>query len=182
MALNDKGILEALLYTAGDEGLDEKQLLEILNIDQTQLSQLVSEYISDGLEIQHFGQTYVLTTKKDAANYIEKLIEQKSKMKLSQAAMESLSIIAYNQPLSRSEIEMIRGINSDGAVKTLIARGLIEAKDEADSRSQQLYTTELFLNVFGIEHLDDLPTTDEEAEEIEAFFSNLVNQKGENNE
>ena len=182
MALNDKGILEALLYTAGDEGLDEKQLLEILDIDQTQLSLLVSEYISDGLEIQHFGQTYVLTTKKDAANYIEKLIEQKSKMKLSQAAMESLSIIAYNQPLSRSDIEMIRGINSDGAVKTLIARGLIEAKDEADSRSQQLYTTELFLNVFGIEHLDDLPTTDEEDEEIEAFFSKLVNQKGENNE
>ncbi|MDG0822145.1 MAG: SMC-Scp complex subunit ScpB [Staphylococcus equorum] len=180
--MNDKGILEALLYTAGDEGLDEKQLLEILDIDQTQLSLLVSEYISDGLEIQHFGQTYVLTTKKDAANYIEKLIEQKSKMKLSQAAMESLSIIAYNQPLSRSDIEMIRGINSDGAVKTLIARGLIEAKDEADSRSQQLYTTELFLNVFGIEHLDDLPTTDEEDEEIEAFFSNLVNQKGENNE
>ncbi|MFQ3853968.1 SMC-Scp complex subunit ScpB [Staphylococcus sp. 2S1] len=180
--MNDKGILEALLYTAGDEGLDEKQLLEILDIDQTQLSLLVSEYISDGLEIQHFGQTYVLTTKKDAANYIEKLIEQKSKMKLSQATMESLSIIAYNQPLSRSDIEMIRGINSDGAVKTLIARGLIEAKDEADSRSQQLYTTELFLNVFGIEHLDDLPTTDEEDEEIEAFFSNLVNQKGENNE
>ena len=100
-------------------------------------------------------------------------------MKLSQAAMEALSIIAYNQPLSRSDIELIRGINSDGAVKTLIARGLIEAKDEADSRSQQLYTTELFLNVFGIEQLDDLPTTDEEDEEIEAFFSNLVNQKGE---
>ena len=66
-------------------------------------------------------------------------------MKLSQAAMEALSIIAYNQPLSRSDIELIRGINSDGAVKTLIARGLIEAKDEEDSRSQQLYTTELFL-------------------------------------
>ena len=103
-------------------------------------------------------------------------------MKLSQAAMESLSIIAYNQPLSRSDIELIRGINSDGAVKTLIARGLVEAKEEADSRSHQLYTTELFLNVFGIEHLDDLPTTDEEDEEIEAFFSNLVNQKGDNHE
>src|SRR5699024_1659787 len=182
MALNDKGILESLLYTAGDEGLEAKQLLEILDIDQTRLSQLVAEYESDGLVIQHFGQTYVLTTKKEAADYIEKLIEQKSKMKLSQAAMESLSIIAYNQPLSRSDIEMIRGINSDSADKTLIARGLIEAKDEVDSRSQQLYTTELFLNVFGIEHLDDLPTTDEEDEEIEAYFSNLVNQKGENNE
>jgi len=182
MALQDKGILEALLYTAGDEGLEEKQLLEILDIDQATLSKLVDDYESEGLTIQHYGQTYVLTTKKDAADYIEKLIEQKSKMKLSQAAMESLSIIAYNQPLSRSDIEMIRGINSDGAVKTLIARGLVEAKDEADSRSHQLYTTELFLNVFGIEHLDELPTTDEEEEEIEAFFSNLVNQKGDNNE
>ncbi|WP_436859960.1 SMC-Scp complex subunit ScpB [Staphylococcus caeli] len=182
MALQDKGILEALLYTAGDEGLEEKQLLEILEIDKAALTKLIDEYESEGLLIQHYGQTYVLTTKKDAADYIEKLIEQKSKMKLSQAAMESLSIIAYNQPLSRSDIEMIRGINSDGAVKTLIARGLVEAKDEADSRSHQLYTTELFLNVFGIEHLDELPTTDEEEEEIEAFFSNLVNQKGDNNE
>lgn len=182
MALDNQGILEALLYTAGDEGLEEKQLLEILDISLSELQTLINNYHSEGLVIQHFGHTYVLTTKKEAAEYIEALVEHKSNMKLSQAAMEALSIIAYNQPLSRSDIEMIRGINSDGAVKTLIARGLIEAKDEKDSRSQQLYTTELFLNVFGIEHLDDLPTTDEEDEEIEAFFSNLVNQKGENNE
>ncbi|NWK83507.1 SMC-Scp complex subunit ScpB [Staphylococcus sp. GSSP0090] len=182
MALQDKGILEALLYTAGDEGLDQKQLLEILDIEPAELTHLIEAYDSPGLTIQHYGNTYVLTTKKDASDYIEQLIEQKSKMKLSQAAMESLSIIAYNQPLSRSDIELIRGINSDGAVKTLIARGLVEAKEEADSRSHQLYTTELFLNVFGIEHLDDLPTTDEEDEEIEAFFSNLVNQKGDNHE
>ena len=67
-------------------------------------------------------------------------------MKLSQAAMETLSIIAYNQ-LTRSDIEMIRGINSDGAVKTLIARGLVEAKDVDHSRSHHLITTDLFLNV-----------------------------------
>lgn len=182
MTLQDKGILEALLYTAGDEGLDQQQLLEILEIEPTTLTELIEAYDSPGLTIQHYGNTYVLTTKKEASDYIEQLIEQKSKMKLSQAAMESLSIIAYNQPLSRSDIELIRGINSDGAVKTLIARGLVEAKEEADSRSHQLYTTELFLNVFGIEHLDDLPTTDEEDEEIEAFFSNLVNQKGDNHE
>ena len=67
--------------------------------------------------------------------------------------METLSIIAYNQPLSRSDIELIRGINSDGAVRTLIARGLIEAKDVENSRSHALQTTDLFLNVFGIEKL-----------------------------
>lgn len=98
-------------------------------------------------------------------------------MKLSQAAMETLSIIAYNQPLTRGDIEMIRGINSDGAVKTLIARGLVEAKDVDHSRSHHLITTDLFLNVFGIENLDALPTTEEDEAEMDEFFSNLVNQK-----
>src|SRR5699024_1596851 len=108
MALNDKGVLEALLYTAGDEGLEEKQILEILEIDQNTLHTLITEYDASGLEIQHFGNNYVLTTKKDASEYIEKLIEQKSKLKLSQAAMEALSIIAYNQTLFRSDIDKIR--------------------------------------------------------------------------
>ena len=98
-------------------------------------------------------------------------------MKLSQAAMETLSIIAYNQPLTRSDIEMIRGINSDGAVKTLIARGLVEAKEVDHSRSHHLITTDLFLNVFGIESLESLPTTEEDDAEMDEFFSNLVNQK-----
>ncbi|MDC7993058.1 SMC-Scp complex subunit ScpB [Staphylococcus aureus] len=180
--MDNHGILESLLYTAGDEGLDEKQLLEILDISKDQLVELIENYSSNGLIIQRFGTTYVLTTKKEAATYIEQLIEQKSQMKLSQAAMEVLSIIAYNQPLSRSDIELIRSINSDGAVKTLIAKGLVEAKVVNEQRSQQLITTDLFLNVFGISSIEDLPTTEEDDEEMDAFFSNLVNQKGEKND
>ncbi|HDN3487543.1 TPA: SMC-Scp complex subunit ScpB [Staphylococcus aureus] len=180
--MDNHGILESLLFTAGDEGLDEKQLLEILDISKDQLVELIENYSSQGLIIQRFGTTYVLTTKKAAATYIEQLIEQKSQMKLSQAAMEVLSIIAYNQPLSRSDIELIRSINSDGAVKTLIAKGLVEAKVVNEQRSQQLITTDLFLNVFGISSIEDLPTTEEDDEEMDAFFSNLVNQKGENND
>lgn len=180
--LDNHGILESLLFTAGDEGLDEKQLLEILDISKDQLVELIENYSSHGLIIQRFGTTYVLTTKKEASMYIEQLIEQKSQMKLSQAAMEVLSIIAYNQPLSRSDIELIRSINSDGAVKTLIAKGLVEAKVVNEQRSQQLITTDLFLNVFGISNIEDLPTTEEDDEEMDAFFSNLVNQKGENND
>ncbi len=176
--MDNHGILESLLYTAGDEGLDEKQLLEILDISKDQLVELIENYSSHGLIIQRFGTTYVLTTKKEAATYIE----QKSQMKLSQAAMEVLSIIAYNQPLSRSDIELIRSINSDGAVKTLIAKGLVEAKVVNEQRSQQLITTDLFLNVFGISSIKDLPTTEEDDEEMDAFFSNLVNQKGEKND
>lgn len=180
--MDNHGILESLLFTAGDEGLDEKQLLEILDISKDQLVELIENYSSNGLIIQRFGTTYVLTTKKEASMYIEQLIEQKSQMKLSQAAMEVLSIIAYNQPLSRSDIELIRSINSDGAVKTLIAKGLVEAKVVNEQRSQQLITTDLFLNVFGISNIEDLPTTEEDDEEMDAFFSNLVNQKGENND
>ncbi|MCD0831765.1 SMC-Scp complex subunit ScpB, partial [Staphylococcus aureus] len=71
---------------------------------------------------------------------------------------------------------------SDGAVKTLIAKGLVEAKVVNEQRSQQLITTDLFLNVFGISNIEDLPTTEEDDEEMDAFFSNLVNQKGENND
>ncbi len=175
--MDNHGILESLLFTAGDEGLDEKQLLEILDISKDQLVELIENYSSHGLIIQRFGTTYVLTTKKEASMYIEQLIEQKSQMKLSQAAMEVLSIIAYNQPLSRSDIELIRSINSDGAVKTLIAKGLVEAKVVNEQRSQQLITTDLFLNVFGISNIEDLPTTEEDDEEMDAFFSNLVNQK-----
>ncbi|MCJ1656322.1 SMC-Scp complex subunit ScpB [Staphylococcus sp. NRL 16/872] len=172
------GILEALLYTAGDEGLEASQLAEILDIDLNALSNLIESFHSEGLAIQKYGNIYILTSKKEAASYIEQLVEQKSNMKLSQAAMETLSIIAYNQPLTRSDIELIRGINSDGAVRTLIARGLIEAKDNEQSRSHLLNTTDLFLNVFGLEKIEDLPTTEEDEEEMEDFFSNLVNQKG----
>lgn len=182
MTLKQIGILEGLLYTAGDEGLEITQLQDILDISKDELLALVADYESHGLMIHQFGTTLVLTTKQALANYIEQLVKQQSNMKLSQAAMEVLSIIAYNQPVTRSDIEIIRGINSDGAAKTLIARGLIEAKDEDNSRSQQLYTTPLFLNVFGMKNIDELPTTEEEEEEIESFFNNLINQKGDQNE
>ncbi len=126
-------------------------------MSKDQLVELIENYSSHGLMIQRFGTTYVLTTK-NSATYIEQLIEQKSQMKLSQAAMEVLSIIAYNQPLSRSDIELIRSINSDGAVKTLIAKGLVEAKVVNEQRSQQLITTDLFLNVL-VFPIEVLPTT-----------------------
>lgn len=73
MALDNQGILEALLYTAGDEGLEEKQLLEILDISLSELQTLINNYHSEGLVIQHFGQTYVLTTKKKQLNILKHL-------------------------------------------------------------------------------------------------------------
>lgn len=77
--MNKHGILEALLYTSGDEGLEVKQLLEILEVNEAELTDLIDTYESNGLMIQQFGTTCVMTTKKDAAQYIEALIEQNLK-------------------------------------------------------------------------------------------------------
>ena len=82
--------------------------------------------------------------------YLEQLMLDNVNTKLSQAALETLSIIAYNQPVTRSDIEVIRGVNSDASVKTLIAKGLKESKHNEQSTSKMLYTTEYFLNVFGL--------------------------------
>ena len=112
-------------------------------MDLDELDQLISTYHSKGLEIQRYGSIYMLTSKR-VCTFYRSTSEAKANMKLSQAAMETLSIIAYNQPLTRSDIEITRGINSDGAVRTLIARGLIEAKDMENSRSHLLMTTDLF--------------------------------------
>ena len=113
-------------------------------MDLDELDQLISTYHSKGLEIQKIWFHLYVNLQKESAPFIEVLVNQKANMKLSQAAMETLSIIAYNQPLTRSDIEITRGINSDGAVRTLIARGLIEAKDMENSRSHLLMTTDLF--------------------------------------
>ncbi|ARJ51900.1 SMC-Scp complex subunit ScpB [Staphylococcus lutrae] len=178
MTLNLSEALTAVLYAVGEDGIDEYQLMSTLNVDSTTLNTAIDTLKIPGLMIQKFGQTYVLTTQKEAEPYIESLIVNKASAKLSQAAMEVLAIIAYNQPMTRNDIELIRGIQSDGPVKTLIAKGLIEARTNPESRGQQLFTTDLFLNVFGMESLASLPTTDDEEEEIESFFSQLVNQKG----
>ncbi|MDT0714904.1 SMC-Scp complex subunit ScpB [Staphylococcus chromogenes] len=178
MTSNLNAIMTAILYTVGEEGIERNQLKDILNVDEDTFSTLLETFQIDGLLLQQFGNTLVLTTTEDVESYIETLIVHKGATKLSQAAMEVLAIIAYNQPMTRSDIEMIRGINSDGPVKTLIAKGLVEPKQQADTRGQHLYTTDLFLNVFGLTSLEDLPTTDEDEEEIESFFSELVNQKG----
>ncbi|MTV22535.1 SMC-Scp complex subunit ScpB [Staphylococcus delphini] len=178
MTLKVTEALTAILYTVGEDGIDEAQLMASLDVDYETLTHAIDTLALPGLMIQKFGQTYVLTTQKEAEPYIESLIINKASAKLSQAAMEVLAIIAYNQPMTRNDIELIRGIQSDGPVKTLIAKGLIEPKTNPEARGQQLFTTDLFLNVFGLESLEALPTTDVEEEEIESFFSQLVNQKG----
>lgn len=184
MSVSKLGLLEGLLYSLGDEGIEVNQLCELLELTPSQLKDLANEYDRETLQIIFYGNKCILTAKPIMHQYLEKLMIDNMNTKLSQAALETLSIIAYNQPVTRSDIEVIRGVNSDASVKTLIAKGVVESKHNDQSRSQLLYTTDYFLNVFGLTSLDELPKStneENEQEEMDLFFSS-INEKQNNEE
>ena len=121
--------LEALLYVAGDNGLEEQNLIELLEVDGEELGQLVTRLQQkmkadpdSGMQIIHIVNTYKMTTSQQTAKIIEKYFQKDLTKNLSQSALEILSIIAYRQPITRIEIDDIRGVNSSGALQTLIWR------------------------------------------------------------
>lgn len=177
-----KADLEALLYVAGDNGLEEQNLTELLNLTSTELAQVVKEVQSrladdpdSGLQLIQVAHTYKLTTSPQAAGTIEKYFQKDLTKNLSQSALEILSIIAYRQPITRVEIDDIRGVNSSGALQTLIWRGLIkeDGKKEAPGHPKLYVTTDYFLQYFNYQSLADLPLiedfADKENEEIDLF-------------
>jgi len=174
---NEKiNIILGLLYAVGDEGIEIEQLAEIIERTPSQLSDIVSTYNHEIFEIQKLGSKYFLMTNETLNPYLEDLVTATNEKKLTQASLETLAIIAYNQPVTRHDIEMMRGVNSDGPVKTLIERGLIESTEVNGERARQLATTEFFLMTFGLTSLDDLPrdeTMTSDASEMELFFKNL---------
>ncbi|MBC9873288.1 SMC-Scp complex subunit ScpB [Macrococcoides bohemicum] len=174
---NEKiNIILGLLYAVGDEGIEIEQLAEIIERTPSQLSDIVSTYNHEIFEIQKLGSKYFLMTNETLNPYLEDLVTATNEKKLTQASLETLAIIAYNQPVTRHDIEMMRGVNSDGPVKTLIERGLVESTEVNGERARQLATTEFFLMTFGLTSLDDLPrdeTMTSDASEMELFFKNL---------
>lgn len=172
-------IIEGLLYLAGDVGLTEEQLIMHVPITRQQLQQEVGKYDKPHLDISLHGQTYFLKTTPRMEKYIDRILQDKPKNKLSQAALEVLSIIAYNQPASRAMIEELRGVQSDGPVSTLLNKGLIMKKNVENERASYFVTTQTFLFVFGLESLDELPTQDDikEQEDIDLFFNNLKEEE-----
>lgn len=158
--------LEALLYVAGDNGLAQEDLSRLLQIDQEQVDELAAKLKHDfkqnpdcGLTLIKINHLYKMTnnpaTSKVVANYFNKNLSRG----LSQSALEILAIIAYRQPITRVEIDQIRGVNSVGAIQTLIWRGLIKVKGqkEAPGKPNLYVTTDYFLQYFGYHSLADLP-------------------------
>lgn len=159
-----KAIIEALLFTWGDP-LGLKDISEIINIGVGELDSIMDELIDDfdfnrrGLRIIKVNDAYQIGTRPDFYEWIKKLHHQKPPKNLSNAALETLSIIAYKQPVIKSEIEYIRGVKCDRAIETLIERNLVQEMGRLDKTGRPIIygTTAEFLRLFSLETIEDLP-------------------------
>ena len=158
------GLLEALLF-AGGEAVESRKLTNVMGISQTLLSKLVEElnqeYEKNGsaLKVLKLGNAYQLTTRTEYAEAIRSLLESKRNSGLSGSALEVLSIVAYNQPVTRNMIDRIRGIDSSKVISNLIEKELIEEIGRLDvaGRPMAYGTTGNFLRCFGLSSIDELP-------------------------
>lgn len=155
--------VETLLFIVG-EPLDTEDIKKVINISEMELRQglelLERKYSgTSGILLKEFGTKLQLCTNPENAAYVEDLLNPIQKKSLSQSALEVLSIIAYRQPVTRGEIEQIRGVKCDYSVMSLRQKGLIEEVGHKDviGRPVLFGTTDLFLRHFGLNSLDDLP-------------------------
>ncbi len=179
--MNKLGIIEGLLFVVGDEGLTINQICDLLeiNVEETKklLKELKAQYDKEdrGIRISYLGDSFKLTTKKEHKEYYKKLLDNENDNLLTQASLETLAIIAYNQPITRVEIEELRGVGSIYPLRKLLAKELIKevGKSTMPGRPNLYGTTKDFLDYFGINSLDDLPLIikEEETDEKDLFTS-----------
>ncbi|MFQ5594075.1 MAG: SMC-Scp complex subunit ScpB [Anaerolineae bacterium] len=155
-------LIESLLFVA-DEPVALSDLARTLDVSTKEVGDAVARlseaYANRGLRIQRVNGRVQMVTAPETAPTIERFLGLELSGKLSEAAMETLAIIAYRQPITRPQIDVIRGVNSDGVLRTLVARGLIEDVGRLDTVGRPILygTTFAFLQHFGLESLDDLP-------------------------
>ena len=159
-----QSIIESILFAAGRMvSIEEIELaLEVSRVDLEKiLDKMQEEYKEEkrGIELIKLNNGYQLCSKKENYEYIYKIIDKRNKPKLSNAALETLSIIAYNPKISRAEIEAIRGVSVDATIYKLLEYGLIEEAGKLDlpGRPMSYKTSDEFLRLFGYSSLDELP-------------------------
>ena len=162
--------IEALLFVAGEDGIRVRQLAELLSLPPTGIQQslekLAQKYDNDqnsSLALIETGGAYRLVTKPQFSEILKEYSKAPINQSLSRAALETLSIIAYKQPITRVEVDDIRGVNSSGAITKLLSFDLIreDGKKEVLGRPNLYVTTEYFLDYMGINHLEELPKVEE---------------------
>ncbi len=164
-----KAVLEGLLFVVGEDGLTIEQISDVLNITaeeaKTLIMDLKKDYESEdrGLRIDFLGNRFKLTTKFEHKDYYQKLIENPETNTLSQAALETLAIIAYNEPITRVQIDTIRGVGSVSILRKLVAKGFIKESGRSDLPGRPILyeTTNEFLDYFGLSSTKDLPNMED---------------------
>lgn len=159
-----KAIIEAILFACG-RPVEMKELITALELPEEDIIKIIENMKSEfelenrGIEIVKVDNKYTLCSKKEYYDYIYPLFDNRAKPNISNAAMETLAIIAYNPKITRAEIESIRGVNSDATIYKLLEYNLIEdaGKSELPGKPTVYQTTEEFLKVFGLSNLDELP-------------------------
>ena len=163
-----KGIIEGLLYVQGDLGLTIEQVSEVLEITEEEAKQLIlslkQDYINEdrGLRINYLGNCFKLTTKVEHKEYYQKLLDNPKNNTLSNQALETLAIIAYNEPITRIEIDEMRGVDSVYVIRRLLAKGLIKESGRSEKPGHPILykTTDEFLDYFGLSSKEELPKID----------------------
>lgn len=163
---------EAILFAAGDS-VETSRLAQALSVEEREIpvimQNLERRYTETGsaLQILHPESAWQLAARQEFASVIRTAMETRRMQPLSNAAMETLTIIAYNQPVSKGFIERVRGIDSSSVVNALTDKGLVEEAGRIDVPGHPIgyRTTELFLRVFGLRSLEELPDIEEQAEE-----------------
>lgn len=185
-----ESVVEGLLYVQGDLGITLKDIERILEIDEEEAKRIVlslKNYYDDnerGLRINFLGNTIKLTTREEHKEYYQKLLEEPTSNCLSQSALETLAIIAYNEPITRGNVDSLRGVDSAYVMRRLLAKGLIKECGKADTigRPTLYKTTDEFLDYFGMASKDDLPSIEmlNEDKEVEKDLYTSIYKEGDN--
>lgn len=159
-----KSIIEALLFTAG-EALSIDDIADALQLNKSMIRRLLHELIDEfeyerrGIQIITFNNKYQMCTRPEHMEYIYRLLKPQNKQSLSRAALETIAIIAYNQPVTRQSIDTIRGVKNDRIIMNLIEKKLIKEVGRMDGPGRPILygTTDEFLRYFGLKDLSELP-------------------------
>ena len=179
-----KAIIEGLLFVKGSEGLSLEELVNITEQNPQLIKETLKELYNDyqnedrGIQLELLGNKYKLTTKEQHKEIYKKLVFEEENTNLSQSALETLAIIAYNEPITRLEIDEIRGVNSTYVIRKLLLKNLIQEVGRAELAGHpRLYgVTNDFLDYFGLSSVKDLPEL-QPIEEKETEETNLFESK-----
>ena len=187
--MNKLAVLEGLLFVVGDDGLTLKQICEIMELSLEEGRDLILDLKNTyddenrGIRINILGDRFKLSTKKEHREYYKKLVETPENNNLSQAALETLAIVAYNEPLTRIEVDEIRGVNSREMLRKLVAKGLVKEEGRSDLPGRPILyaTTNEFLDYFGLSSKDQLPKfeeiVEEEIDDTDLYHSKYTEEK-----